>query len=94
MAAATSAPKADLAEILRKVTHNPDALDVVFVDQMRVACDGPGGASGHPRTFYTVGDDGYVECGYCDRVFVYDPARAGERLEGAAALALAAPQSA
>ncbi|WP_370336114.1 zinc-finger domain-containing protein [Parvularcula marina] len=90
MAAPTIA-KPDLAAILQKVTFRPEALEVVFVDQARVACEGPGGASGHPRTFYTVGDEGYAECKYCDRLFVYDPARAGEQVEGEAVLALAAP---
>lgn len=63
-------------EILEEVTHDQDSLDVVFVADRRVACMGSGGALGHPKVFYTIGDKGYSECMYCDRVFVYDPARA------------------
>lgn len=94
MAAATSVPKPDLSEILPQVTNRPEALEVVFTDKTKVACDGPGGALGHPRTFYSLGKKGYAECSYCDRVYVYDPDRAGETLEGADALALAGPQGA
>jgi len=46
--------------------------DVVYVDKRRVACDGGGGALGHPMVWYSL-DDGEAECGYCDRKFVYDP---------------------
>lgn len=84
-------PVPDMNDVLKAVGYRPESLEVVFTDQMRVACDGPGGASGHPRTFYSLGDHGYVECGYCDRIFVYNPARAGERLEGDDVLALAKP---
>lgn len=83
----------NLADVIAKVMHREEALEIVFTDHTRVACDGPGGALGHPRTFYSLGDHGYAECGYCDRVFVYDPSRAGQQLEGAAALALAAPKA-
>ena len=37
-----------------------------------VRCDG-GGALGHPRVYLTVGAEGWVECGYCDRRFVLAP---------------------
>ncbi|NNU15851.1 zinc-finger domain-containing protein [Parvularcula sp. ZS-1/3] len=69
-------------QILTEVIHDRDALEVVFTDHRRVACMGSGGALGHPKTFYTIGDKGYVECGYCDRVFVYDKERAGEEQHG------------
>lgn len=45
------------------------APEVIVVDQKRVMCDG-GGALGHPRTWYEMGDEDFVECGYCDRRFV------------------------
>lgn len=49
--------------------------EVLRVTHRRVACDGasdiPGGAAlGHPRVFLEIDDDGYVDCGYCDRRFV------------------------
>jgi uncharacterized Zn-finger protein len=49
--------------------------ETVYVATRRVACDGPGGALGHPRVWYSL-SDGEAECGYCDRRFIYDPARA------------------
>ena len=65
-------------EILHEVTHERHALEVEFTAQARVACMGSGGALGHPKVFYTIGDKGYAECMYCDRIFVLEPARAGE----------------
>jgi uncharacterized Zn-finger protein len=67
-------------EVIEEVVFDRDSLEVVFVGQRRVACMGSGGALGHPKTFYTIGDKGYAECGYCDRVFVLDPEREGEVL--------------
>jgi uncharacterized Zn-finger protein len=67
-------------EIIEEVVHDHEALEIVFVDQRRVACMGSGGALGHPKTFYTIGDRGYVECGYCDRIFVFDAEKSGEVL--------------
>ena len=46
-----------------------DAPEVEVVDQRRISCDGGGGALGHPRVWLTIGDDGFVECGYCDKRF-------------------------
>lgn len=42
----------------------------IFVSQKRVACDGGGGALGHPLVYMEMGEDTSVECKYCDRVFV------------------------
>lgn len=69
-----------LEEVIDEVVHDRDSLEVVFVSERRQACMGSGGALGHPKVFYTIGDKGYVECGYCDRVFVLDKDRAGETL--------------
>ena len=44
--------------------------EVIPVRSRRVACDGVGAALGHPRVWLEMGDDGFVECGYCDRRFV------------------------
>jgi uncharacterized Zn-finger protein len=46
------------------------APEVVAVHSHRIACDGVGGALGHPRVFLEMGDEPYVECPYCDRRFV------------------------
>ena len=40
------------------------------VTSRRVKCDGGGGALGHPVVFYDMGEESFVECGYCDRRFV------------------------
>jgi uncharacterized Zn-finger protein len=49
--------------------------ELIRVSHARVACDGatdiPGGAAlGHPRVFLQIDEEGYVDCGYCDRRFV------------------------
>ena len=46
--------------------------DVVIVMQRRVACDGGGGALGHPKTYLDMGVDTQVTCKYCGRVFELD----------------------
>jgi uncharacterized Zn-finger protein len=48
----------------------PQPPEVVEVSEHRVWCDGGGGALGHPRVYMEMGDDDFVECGYCDRRFV------------------------
>ena len=42
----------------------------IVVTSKRVACDGGGGALGHPLVYMDMGEDDFVECGYCDRRFV------------------------
>ena len=48
------------------------ADDVVLVTKRRVACDGGGGALGHPKTWLDMGQDNQVQCKYCDKVFALD----------------------
>lgn len=57
-----------------------DAPETVLTDRARVACDGGGGALGHPRVWYEIGEEGFVDCGYCDRRFILKggPADTGE----------------
>ncbi len=59
---------------------NIDEPETVVVTTRRVACDGGEGALGHPRVWYSIGPEGYVDCGYCDRRFVLKggPADTGE----------------
>lgn len=41
------------------------------VTETRIACDGGGPATGHPRVWLTIpSETGWVECGYCDKRFV------------------------
>jgi uncharacterized Zn-finger protein len=53
----------------------PPVRDVVHVDSSSVACDGNGGALGHPRVFLAIDPaTGEIECPYCSRRFIYRPA--------------------
>ena len=56
-----------------------------MVSTKRVACDGGGGALGHPLVYMDMGDENFVECGYCDRSFVLSahPAPENEYLDPA-----------
>ena len=47
----------------------PPAPEVIVVRSKRVACDGGNGALGHPLVYMEMGDEDFVECGYCDRRF-------------------------
>ena len=40
---------------------------IIYVDTDRVWCMGE--AMDHPKVYYTVPDEGYVVCGYCDIKF-------------------------
>lgn len=54
------------------------APEQVVVKTKRVACDGGGGALGHPLVYMDMGEDDFVECGYCDRRFVLGKVRKAE----------------
>ena len=47
----------------------PEPSERIEVDKLTVACDGGGGALGHPRVFLTL-KNGQAECGYCGRLYV------------------------
>lgn len=47
--------------------ENPE---IIVVTTKKVACDGGGGALGHPKVWYDMSEEDHVECKYCDRVFV------------------------
>lgn len=40
------------------------------VDSTIVACDGDGGALGHPRVYLNMGEKTEVDCPYCGRHYV------------------------
>ncbi len=46
------------------------APEEIVVRTRRLACDGVGGALGHPRVWLEMGEGDFVECPYCDRRFV------------------------
>ena len=45
-------------------------VETIEVTSETVACDGGGGALGHPLVYMDMGEDEFIECGYCDRRFV------------------------
>ena len=47
-----------------------NAPETIFVDTLTVACEGNGGALGHPRVYLSLEGKGEVECPYCDRRYV------------------------
>ena len=44
--------------------------ETVVVATKKIACDGGGGALGHPKVWYDMSEQDSVECKYCDRLFV------------------------
>ena len=40
------------------------APETITTDSAEVRCDG--GELGHPRVYLRIGDEGWVECPYCD----------------------------
>jgi uncharacterized Zn-finger protein len=57
------------AAFLAATTPGPPPPEVIVVRSKRVACDGVGGALGHPRVWLEMGEADFVECTYCDRRF-------------------------
>ncbi len=47
----------------------PAPTEIVFTHSHRVACNGGDGALGHPKVWYEMGEDDFVDCKYCDRRF-------------------------
>ena len=47
-----------------------EPLEIVEVEETTVACDGGGGALGHPRVFLHMDNTNRVDCPYCGRRFV------------------------
>ena len=45
------------------------ATQTIFTNDSRVACNGGGGALGHPQVWLSLVGDGQVTCPYCSRQF-------------------------
>ncbi|MFZ2007581.1 MAG: zinc-finger domain-containing protein [Stellaceae bacterium] len=45
-------------------------FETIEIDEMLTACNGGGGALGHPRVFLNLAPSGRVECPYCSRLFI------------------------
>ena len=69
-AAAPTKSKAEPAPAKPALTSDFPAPETIVVRTGRVACDGVGGALGHPRVWLEMGEATFVECPYCDRRFV------------------------
>jgi uncharacterized Zn-finger protein len=67
-------------------TQTSQPPEVVVVHEHRVACDGLGGALGHPRVYLEMGGKPFVDCPYCGRRYVLAAGAHGEdeRLDPAA----------
>lgn len=59
-----------MANEVTVVTPEQRDLATVEVTSRLVACNGGGGALGHPLTYYEIGGDGVAVCNYCDKKFV------------------------
>lgn len=47
-----------------------EPVETVEAESPQVACDGGGGALGHPRVFLNMGEKKEIDCPYCGRRFV------------------------
>jgi uncharacterized Zn-finger protein len=50
-------------------------FEVIYVSTEVVACNGGGGALGHPRVYLNLSAEGKIECPYCSRLFVHESKR-------------------
>ena len=69
--------RTDLASVMNTSIEPPETIEV---DQTTIACDGGGGALGHPRVFLNMGEKKEIDCPYCGRQFTLSadaPASAG-----------------
>jgi uncharacterized Zn-finger protein len=46
-----------------------EPLEIIEVETPDIACDGGGGALGHPRIFLKMGEERGIDCPYCGRRF-------------------------
>ena len=44
--------------------------EIETVTRRKIHCDGSEGPLGHPRVWMTIPEEGFVDCGYCDKRFV------------------------
>lgn len=56
----------DFHAIMNTPTEPPETIEV---EDTTIACDGGGGALGHPKVYLNLAENGRVECPYCDRLF-------------------------
>ena len=49
--------------------------EILTVDSEVIACDGGGGALGHPRVWLNMEGKGEIDCPYCGRRFILEQGR-------------------
>ncbi len=47
-----------------------EPVETVTVDEATIACDGGGGALGHPKVFLNLAAEGEIDCPYCGRRYI------------------------
>jgi uncharacterized Zn-finger protein len=52
-------------------------FETITIDATVAACDGDGGALGHPKVYLNLAPSGTAECPYCSRRFVNRTMSAG-----------------
>jgi uncharacterized Zn-finger protein len=45
-------------------------FETIYVEANVAACNGGGGALGHPKVYLNLSAEGRVECPYCSRLFL------------------------
>ncbi len=65
----TAVAKAAIIRLRNRSGIVTEPFEVITVDTDRVACDGGGGALGHPKVYLNLGTEGHVECPYCSRLY-------------------------
>lgn len=59
------------------------APETEITRRWKVACDGGEGALGHPRVWLVIPEEqGWIDCGYCDKRWVHESAAAALGLAG------------
>lgn|GEM_PF-298418 len=67
-------PRADGVNAARELSLM-QPFEVIYVSTEVVACNGGGGALGHPRVFLNLSAEGRIECPYCSRLYVHESKR-------------------
>ncbi len=65
-----------------RVADTAPQFEIIRVNATRVACDGGGGALGHPQVWLHLGEDNQIACTYCSRLYVMSGSDADHKLDG------------
>jgi uncharacterized Zn-finger protein len=70
-----------LPEVHCRGCWNMAAAEIVETTEHSVACDGGGGALGHPMIYLDMGGRDHIDCPYCGRRFVRKGAAEAEKAD-------------